>query len=113
MDAEINTLSVDWRFGIAYNTALKLCTVILYVQGYRPENAFAHYRAIMALKEIPNQNWINHSVYLNSCRMQRNTLEHDWVGTISEEEAYRLITFAKAFQGEVKAYLVEHFPDLS
>ena len=32
-DAEISALSVDWRFGIAYNAALKLCTIILYAQG--------------------------------------------------------------------------------
>lgn len=112
-DAEISALSVDWRFGIAYNAALKLCTIILYAQGYRPENAFAHYRAIMALKEISNQNWKDHSVYLNSCRMQRNTLEYDRAGTVSEDEANQLIVFTRAFQAEVKDYLAEHFPDLS
>ena len=67
----------------------------------------------MALKEISNQNWKDHSVYLNSCRMQRNTLEYDRAGTVSEDEANQLIVFTKAFQAEVKDYLAEHFPDLS
>jgi hypothetical protein len=30
-------ISEDWRFGIAYNAALKLCTILLYAEGYRPE----------------------------------------------------------------------------
>ena len=43
-DAGNTTVSSDWRFGIAYNAALKLCTIVLYAQGYRPENTLAHYR---------------------------------------------------------------------
>ena len=30
-------ISADWQFGIAYNTALKLCTLLLHTSGYRPE----------------------------------------------------------------------------
>ena len=26
-------ISADWRFGIAYNAALKLCTILLYASG--------------------------------------------------------------------------------
>ena len=50
-DAERN-ISADWRFGIAYNAALKLCTILLYASGYRPEKALQHYRTIAALPEI-------------------------------------------------------------
>ena len=38
-DAMLDGLSIDWKFSIACNAALKLCTIILYTQGYRPENA--------------------------------------------------------------------------
>jgi hypothetical protein len=41
-DAEGN-ISPDWKFGIAYNAALKLCTILLYVSGYRPEKTLQHY----------------------------------------------------------------------
>lgn len=30
-DASAHAISADWRFGIAYNAALKLCTVLLHV----------------------------------------------------------------------------------
>ena len=39
-------ISSDWRFGIAYNAVLKLCTMLLYAEGYRPEKNLQHYRTI-------------------------------------------------------------------
>ncbi|MBW2644686.1 MAG: hypothetical protein JRE23_00650 [Deltaproteobacteria bacterium] len=47
-DAE-GDISTDWRFGIAYNAALKLCTILLYAEGFRPERTLQHYRTIQAL----------------------------------------------------------------
>jgi hypothetical protein len=40
-DAE-GGISDDWRFGIAYNAALKLCTILLYAEGFRPERTLQH-----------------------------------------------------------------------
>jgi hypothetical protein len=48
-DASTARLSADWQFGIAYNAALKLCTILLYAEGYRPERNLAHYRTLQAL----------------------------------------------------------------
>lgn len=36
-DAREQAISPDWRLGIAYNAALKLCTVLLHASGYRAE----------------------------------------------------------------------------
>ena len=112
-DAMLEGLSADWKFGIAYNAALKLCTVMLFTQGYRPENALAHYRTIMALKEIDKVDWEEYAIYLNSCRILRNTMEYDKTNVITAEEASRLIAFSKRFHVEVKAYLQEHYPLLT
>lgn len=38
-------ISPDWRFGIAYNGALKVCTILLHALGFRPERTLQHYRA--------------------------------------------------------------------
>ena len=43
-DAVEGGISADWRFGIAYNAALKLCTILLYAEGYKAERALQHYR---------------------------------------------------------------------
>ncbi len=110
-DAKTQGLSLDWKFGITYNAALKLCCIVLYTQGYRPENNLAHYRTIMALKEIPGQNWTNYAVYLNSCRMQRNVLEYEQIEAISEDEADKLLSFTVLFQKEVQEYLMSNFPE--
>jgi len=45
-------ISADWRFGIAYNAALKLCTILLYAEGYRATRMLQHYRTIQALSLI-------------------------------------------------------------
>jgi hypothetical protein len=39
-------ISPDWRFGIAYNAALKLCAVLLRAEGYRPTHGLQHCRTI-------------------------------------------------------------------
>ena len=111
-DASINRLSADWRFGIAYNAALKLCTILLYSQGYRPENVLAHYKTIMALQQIDDHDWRANVAYLNKCRMSRNTLEYNKVGVVSSDEAVKLIEFSQNFKNEVVDYLANHYPDL-
>ena len=46
------SISDDWRFGIAYNSALKLCTIILFAEGLKAEKTLQHYRTIQALPLI-------------------------------------------------------------
>lgn len=36
-DASVKGISDHWKFGIAYNAVLKLCTILLHSSGYRPE----------------------------------------------------------------------------
>ena len=49
-DAGSAALSADWRFGIAYNAALKLCTMMLYEAGFMPEKNLAHYRTLLSIQ---------------------------------------------------------------
>jgi len=51
-DAAEGIISADWRFGIAYNAALKLCTILLYAEGYKAERTLHHYRTIQAFPFI-------------------------------------------------------------
>ena len=48
-DAGTARLSSDWQFGIVYNAALKLCTILLYAEGFRPDRGLAHFRTLQAL----------------------------------------------------------------
>jgi hypothetical protein len=56
-DAASGGISADWQYGIAYNAALKLCTILLYAEGYKPTNGgMAHSRTLHALPHILGAN---------------------------------------------------------
>lgn len=109
-DAQQHEVSTDWQFGIAYNGALKLCTILLYIEGYKPENTNAHYRTIQALPLILGSNKTDDATYLETCRVKRNIVEYDYAGGTSKTEAYELIEFVKEFHKEVKGWIKENYP---
>ena len=106
LDAE-SDISPDWRFGIAYNAALKLCTILLFAEGYRPSRELQHYRTLAALPEILGEARKADARYLDDCRKKRNIVEYDYVGGASESDADELIRFVKEFRGEVITWLAK------
>lgn len=106
-------ISVDWQFGIAYNAALKLCTILLYASGYRPEKNLAHYRTLQALPLIMGESLADEADYLDTCRSKRNTAEYDAAGTISRSEAKELREFARDLHQQVLAWLQKNHPMLT
>ncbi|MFZ4778269.1 MAG: hypothetical protein ACOYM3_23095 [Terrimicrobiaceae bacterium] len=111
-DARTERLSTDWQFGIAYNAALKLCTILLYAEGYRPEKNLAHYRTLQSLALILGPERQGDADYLDSCRSKRNTAEYDSAGHISPEEARELIGFSLELHHAVISWLKEKHPEL-
>jgi uncharacterized protein (UPF0332 family) len=105
-------ISSDWRFGIAYNAALKLCRVLLSAEGYRPSHELQHYRTMAALPEILGEAKKPDAEYLNNCRKKRNIVEYDEVGGTSQLDADELIRFIKEFKDEVIAWLKKNPPEL-
>lgn len=110
-DAEGN-ISADWRFGIAYNAALKLCTILLQASGYRTEKTLQHYRTIAALPLILGDQRNDDADYLEVCRRKRNTTEYDRAGAATEQDAKELIEFTKKLRADVLDWLKQHHPDL-
>ena len=104
-DAARPDLSADWQFGIAYNAALKLCTILLYACGYRPEKNLAHYRTLQSLPLILGKGRAGDADYLDTCRAKRNTAEYDCAGTVSQSEAAELCEFAESLRTDVLAWL--------
>ncbi len=102
-------LSDDWRFGIAYNATLKLCTILLYAKGYRPAHGLQHYRTIMAMPLILGKEKQNDSQYLDTCRAKRNILEYECAGQISKNDADELINYAKELLSDVEIWLKKYF----
>jgi hypothetical protein len=106
------TISPDWRFGIAYNAALKLCTILLRAEGYRPAHGLQHYRTIQAMPLVLGIGKRAEATYLDSCRIKRNTVEYDYVGGASESDANELIAFVEELKLEVLEWLVREHPEL-
>ena len=111
-DARSERLSADWQFGIAYNAALKLCTIILYASGFRPEKSLAHYRTIQALAAILGPGRQSDVDYLDTCRAKRNKAEYDIAGQIGVEEARELVTFTEELRADVVSWLDGNHPEL-
>lgn len=111
-DAQVKEISNDWRFGIAYNAALKLATIMLYASGYRTEKNLAHYRTILSLELTIGEHRAADVAYLDACRIKRNIVEYDNVGYASSQEALELLEFAKELKEEVISILQEKYSHL-
>ncbi len=113
-DAASGGISHDWQYGIAYNAALKLCTILLYAEGYKPaKGSLAHYRVLSALPHILGVQRQGDADYLDGCRQKRNTVEYDYVGGASKAEAEELIAFGRELQEEVGTWLRRMHPRLA
>ena len=111
-DAKEKSISQDWRFGIAYNAALKLCTILLAAEGYRPERTLQHYRTVFAMPEILGKEMQQDAQYLDTCRKKRNIAEYDQIGIVSETEVEELLKFAKMLRKKVIDWLKINHPQL-
>jgi len=111
-DAQEEGISADWRFGIAYNAALKLCTILLYASGYRAERALQHYRTIQAMPLILGNERKGDAEYLDACRMKRNVVEYDYVGGATDDDANELIGFVTDLRENVVIWLKNNHPQL-
>jgi hypothetical protein len=104
-------ISPDWRFGIAYNAALKLCTILLSAEGYRPERTLQHYRTIQCLPIILGEDRKNDAAYLDACRSKRNRVEYEYVGGASEDDVEEPIAFTRSLREDVLSWLRAKHPE--
>ncbi|MDA3885802.1 MAG: hypothetical protein PF638_09430 [Candidatus Delongbacteria bacterium] len=110
-DSKQTDLSPDWRFGIAYNAALKLCTILLYSEGFMSERNAAHYRTIQSISLILGKEREDDADYLNTCRAKRNMVEYDSVGGATDAEADELIDFVENLKDDVLKWLKINHPE--
>lgn len=100
-DSKAEGLSNDWKFGIAYNAALKLCTMMLYDAGFMPEKNLAHYRTLLSIEYTLGAHRKADAIYLDACRAKRNHVEYDYVEGASAAEAEELAEFTRELRKEV------------
>jgi hypothetical protein len=113
-DAANSSISADLRHYAAYNGALKLCAILLFAEGYRPEKGQgSHQRAIDSIRHILHDDRQDDIDYLHLCRGKRNTSAYDRPGVVSPKSVEDLINFTKKFRAEVLAWLRQNHANLA
>lgn len=102
----------DWRFGIAYNAALKLCTILLFSSGYRVQGSAHHMKTIELLPVIMGNDRKDDSDYLDTCRRKRNIIEYESVGGATDKDVEELISFVDEFKKDVEHWVYANRADL-
>jgi hypothetical protein len=105
-------VSADWRFSIAYNAALKLATILLYAEGYRPDRNLQHYRTIHAIPLILGIEHQESAEYLDACRKKRNTSDYEMPGVATDDDTKEIIDFVLQFRDIVRAWLETYHSEL-
>lgn len=104
-DAKIQQLSSDRRFATAYNAALQLATIVLYVSGYRTTGHGHHWATFHVLPDIMGDTFHARADYFDSCRTKRNLSDYDRAGEISVREAEEILAEASTFREEILLWL--------
>ena len=98
-------LSPSWRFAIAYNAALRLCTAVLQAAGYRASRDQKHYRTIAALPLLLGPDAKELAEFLDDCRAKRHDIAYEAVSAVTDSEAVELIAAVGELDGKVREWL--------
>lgn len=98
-------VSYDWQFGISYNAALKLATILVRASGYRIKGQGHHMNTIAMIPLILGKDKKNDSDYLDACRRKRNTVEYDYVNGATASDVKELREFIIEFKDVVLKWL--------
>lgn len=107
--SQTHGLGSEWRFDIAYNSALQSATAALAVAGYRSERANKHLRVIECLEFTIALNRATVQV-LDKFRRKRHVAVYEHVGAISEREADEMIELAKDLRLRVEIWIRTKYP---
>jgi uncharacterized protein (UPF0332 family) len=95
-------ISPESRFALAYNAALRLCSVVLGKAGYRAARDQKHYRSIAALPLILGQDTRELAAFLDACRSKRHEITYEGFDAVSEAEASELVGAAEELMARVQ-----------
>jgi len=111
-DAQVKGLSVDARFGHAYNAALQSALAALAAAGYRVARGESHHhRGIHSLAYTVGCD-AGLVDKLDKFRRKRNISDYERAGSVSEQEADEMVRLAKDLRARVETWLKEEHPDL-
>ena len=104
-------LGPEWRFDIAYNSALQSATAALAAAGYLAERQNKHMRTIECLEFTVGLDKSGIG-FLDMCRRKRHAAVYEQLGAISDQEAGEMIQFAQDLRRRVEEWIRREHPDL-
>lgn len=104
-------LSTEWRFDIAYNSALQSATAALAAAGYLAERQNKHLRTIECLEFTLGLDR-SKVAFLDHCRRKRHTAVYEQAGAISDQEASEMLQAAKELRRAVAEWIQGRHPAL-
>jgi hypothetical protein len=110
-DAQVDSLSADRRFAIAYNAALMVSVAALAANGYRAANEDHHYWTIQSLVFTLKAD-IKTIEKFNKFRQKRNITDYERIGMILEQEVVEIMELAKRLRIMLVDWLEKNRPEL-
>ena len=96
-DSKSSEVSYDWQFGIAYNAALKLATILVRWSGYRVKGQGHHMTTFSMIPLILGPTSKDDAIYLDACRRKRNLVEYESINGATKEDVEELRQFILEF----------------
>lgn len=109
--SQVPGLGPDWRFDIAYNSALQSATAALAAAGFRAERANKH-RRVMECLEFTVRLDKSTVLVLDRFRRKRHAAVYDRVGAVSDREALEMLELAKQLRRRVETWIRAEHPEL-
>jgi hypothetical protein len=104
-------LGAEWRFDIAYNSALQSATAALAAAGFLAERQNKHMRTLECLRFTIGSSPAEVDL-LDACRRKRHMAVYEQVGAISSQEADEMIGLAVRLRTQVRDWIRSTYPDL-
>lgn len=110
-DCRTPGLSTDWRFNIAYNSALQAASAALAAAGFRAAREAHHYRVIQSLALTLKADAALVRRF-DAFRKKRNLSSYEMGGGISDLEVEEMIALASDLRHRVERWIRSNHPEL-
>ncbi len=110
-DCRTPGLSTDWRFNIAYHSALQAASAALAAAGFRAAREAHHYRVIQSLALTLKADAALVRRF-DAFRKKRNLSSYEMGGGISDLEVEEMITLASDLRHRVERWIRSNHPEL-
>jgi hypothetical protein len=113
VDARVEALSNEGRLAAAYDSLLRLATIVLRAAGYRtsPEQPGHHAITLQALPLTLGTN-ADLTMQLDAFRRKRNLAAYEGDDSVSDRDLAELLTIVDELKPRLLAWLRKQHPDL-